>query len=75
MPNLLIRNLPSELHAKLKASAEAHRRSINQETIATLLQGLEMNDSNSLPNLPPAFRPTRPITMKQTLKFMNEGQR
>lgn len=33
MANLTIKNIPDELYEKLKASAEANRRSINSEVI------------------------------------------
>jgi len=33
MSNLVIKSFPEELHAKLEAMAEAHRRSVTQETI------------------------------------------
>lgn len=33
MPALVIESFPEELHAKLRQSAEAHRRSVTQETI------------------------------------------
>ena len=36
VPSLLIRDLPPRLHARLKAAAATHRRSVTQETIATL---------------------------------------
>ena len=36
MANLTIRNLPNEVHARLKAQARRNRRSLNQEVIAEL---------------------------------------
>jgi antitoxin VapB len=36
MPTLVLRNLPDELHGKLKAAAAAHHRSMNQEAIHAL---------------------------------------
>ncbi len=36
MLNLTLKNLPPELHARLKASAQANRRSLNREILARL---------------------------------------
>jgi plasmid stability protein len=39
--NLTLKNMPPELHARLKASAEANRRSLNREILARLEVQLE----------------------------------
>ena len=36
MPTLTLKNIPPELHARLKASAERNRRSLNSEILARL---------------------------------------
>ncbi|MCK9387347.1 MAG: type II toxin-antitoxin system VapB family antitoxin [Sulfuritalea sp.] len=36
MPTLVLRNVPTELHGKLKAAAAAHHRSMTQEAIVAL---------------------------------------
>ena len=36
MLNLTLKNIPSDLHARLKASAESNRRSLNSEILARL---------------------------------------
>jgi plasmid stability protein len=36
MPALVIKSFPEDLHAKLRQSAAAHRRSVTQETIHLL---------------------------------------
>lgn len=36
MLNLTLKNVPPDLHARLKASAEANRRSLNREILARL---------------------------------------
>lgn len=36
MPSITVRNIPDELYAQLKASAEVHRRSINSELLVCL---------------------------------------
>jgi plasmid stability protein len=39
--NLTLKNIPAGLHARLKASAEANRRSLNREILALLEAQLE----------------------------------
>ena len=36
MLNLTLKNIPADLHARLKASAESNRRSLNSEILARL---------------------------------------
>ncbi len=40
MPSLTLKKVPRDLCARLKKSAKRHRRSINQEAIVCLQQGL-----------------------------------
>lgn len=73
MPDLLIRNVPPELHARLKAAAAAHRRSLTQEAIQII-------ESNLLPMPPPHPLPTpiqlrHPTTTEETLRFIEDGQK
>ena len=39
MPTLTLKNIPADLHARLKASAERNRRSLNSEILARLESG------------------------------------
>ena len=39
MPTLTLKNVPADLHARLKASAERNRRSLNSEILARLESG------------------------------------
>ena len=39
--NLTLKNIPAELHARLKASAVANRRSLNREILALLEAQIE----------------------------------
>jgi antitoxin FitA len=41
MPTLTLKNIPDELHARLKASAAQNRRSLNSEILARLEQDLK----------------------------------
>ena len=40
MPTLVLRNVPIELHGRLKSAAAAHHRSMTQEAIVTLSAAL-----------------------------------
>lgn len=44
MPTLVIKSFPSKLHAKLKRTASAHRRSVTQETMYLLEKALEAEE-------------------------------
>jgi plasmid stability protein len=41
MPSITIRNLPQDLHTRLKKQAQRNRRSLHQEVIAELAAGLD----------------------------------
>ena len=40
MPTLVVKNLPDQLHERLKVQAQQHHRSITKEAIALIEQGL-----------------------------------
>lgn len=44
MPTLVIKSFPPKLHAKLKRTASAHRRSVTQETMYLLEKALEAEE-------------------------------
>jgi antitoxin FitA len=41
MPNLTLKNIPADLHLRLKTRAETNRRSLNREILALLEAQLE----------------------------------
>ncbi len=47
MPALVLRTIPDSLHARLKASASAHHRSLTQEAIVLLEGALEEQAASS----------------------------
>lgn len=73
MPDILIRNLPPELHAQLKASAARHRRSVTQETIAIIDEKLGAVPAAAPARLPEPIKLSRPTTMEETLRFIDDG--
>ena len=49
MPTLTIRNVPENLHRRLKERARAHRRSLNAEALTMLDEAASAPDSLGLP--------------------------
>ncbi len=49
MPAILIKNLPPEVHKELKEQARLNRRSMAQQALALLEQGLLINRERTLP--------------------------
>jgi plasmid stability protein len=54
MSTLVIKNLPEELHARLKEQAQRHHRSVTKEVVNLLEQGLERR--REVAPLPPPLR-------------------
>ena len=73
MPDILIRNLPPVLHARLKSAAASHRRSVTQETIAIIDEKLGGIPDAPPPRLPEPIKLRRPTTMEETLRFIDDG--
>ena len=57
MTGLIIRDVPEELHKKLKQQATRHHRSMNKEAIALLEQALTREDT--VREIPPPSRQTQ----------------
>ena len=49
MPGLLIKDIPPELHSRLKQEAARNHRSMNRHVLAILEQALECEPSRQLP--------------------------
>ncbi len=72
MTDILIRQLPAELHRKLKERAQANRRSMNQE-IQILLE-TALADERPIPSAPPPFQGAFPIDDEWLLRAREEGR-
>jgi plasmid stability protein len=73
MPDLLIRNIPPVLHARLKAAAAAHRRSLTQEAIQIIEEGLETSVQRAVPRLlPEPIKLRTPTTVAETQRFIDD---
>ena len=69
MASLVIKQLPDELHAKLKQRAAENHRSMVKEAITLLEAGLN-NPSQRIGELPPPYRGKH----KLTEKFLNKAK-
>lgn len=80
MSTLVVKNLPEQLHERLKAQAQQHHRSINKEAIALIEQGLlapreSAARANASP-LPPLVRlPGGPLTAEWIEAAIADGRR
>ncbi len=72
MTDLLIRQLPDELHTRLKLSAKANRRSVNQEVLFLLERSLEETKVET--PLPGPLEGTFPINDKWLMAAREEGR-
>jgi|GEM_PF-5760340 len=71
MGDLLIRNVPEELHALLKQVAKVQRRSVAQQSIEVLRRGLTGLQHDG--GLPPLIIPQgEPVTMDDLVRWADE---
>ena len=70
MPGLLIKNVPPELHSKLKATARKHRRSMTQEALVILDRAL----APKVIHFPEPFEARKPLTQKMVSDAIREGR-
>lgn len=79
MSTLVVKNLPDQLHERLKAQAQQHHRSITKEAIALIEQGLlapRVTASGAEANLPPLVRlPGGPLTAEWIEAAIADGRR
>lgn len=73
MADLLIRQMPEELHRKLKARARANRRSMNQEILVLLEQSVAEERLRPATVVRP-FKGTFPIDDEWLRQARNEGR-
>ncbi|MDL5053558.1 hypothetical protein QQ056_08380 [Oscillatoria laete-virens NRMC-F 0139] len=67
MSTLVIKSFPPELHARIKESAAANRRSVTQETIVLLEKAIETTMMTG-ENRPPYFATRKPRPEFQKLE-------
>ena len=73
MSTIVIKNLPDELHARLKAQAERNRRSVTMEVVTLIEHGIA--PKRVVPILsPPIKLKSGPITDKDIAAWKNDGR-
>ena len=72
MPELLIKDLPANLHRKLKAQAARHQRSMTQEALALLERAL--NEEPQANVIPPPFKGRFALTDEFIDQARREGR-
>ena len=70
MPSLVLKNIPSELHIRLKERAREHHRSLTQEAVTLLENGLGLKPKRQLP---PLRKGKFPLTEAWLNKVKREG--
>jgi hypothetical protein len=73
MGTLVIKNLPEELHGRLREQAERNRRSVTKEAITLIERGL--GSSRSAPALsPPLKLKGGPVTARELESWIARGR-
>ena len=75
MASITVKDIPSELHEKLRLSAKEHRRSLNSEIIARLEQTIEPRRSSVEELLEKARQFRSTLTFEATDEEINEWKR
>lgn len=71
MAALLIKNLPPQIHSRLRSRAEKNHRSMNREVIAILESTLQAQTGAELP---PPVRTRRPIDAATIVDILRAGR-
>ena len=75
MSTLVVKNLPDQLHERLKAQAQQHHRSITKEAIFLLEQGLLVTPRRApLLLAPPYVLKNGPLTIEQIEAAIEDGR-
>ncbi len=73
MPSLLIKDMPPELHQRLREAAERDHRSMNRQAIAILEAALDPGSAEES-GIPPPIKPAFPITSEWLEWALAEGR-
>lgn len=71
MTALLIKNIPLELHRKLKLTAQRHHRSMNQQVITILEEKL---GEAAPPDVPPPFKLKKRLPSQWVCKVIRNAR-
>jgi len=71
MASILLKNIPEDLHRRLREQAVRHHRSLNKEVIAVLEESVSVPAPQTLP---PPVRPKRRLTQLLLDRARREGR-
>lgn len=74
MVTLVIKNLPDDLHARLKAQARRHHRSLTKEVVHLLEAGAGGEAERPLPSVPIRLRSGYRPSVEEIEDAIAEGQ-
>jgi len=72
MPAVVVRDMPVEMHRRLKSAALQHHRSMNQEVLTILEQILEIPDVVELPPPEKSLKPSSGDTIVRVVRTMRD---
>ena len=71
MPAILLKQVPDELHRRLKEEAARHHRSMTGHALALIEQGLDTSERLALP---PPEKPRRRFTQQVVARAIRQGR-
>ena len=71
MASILLKDVPAELHRRLKERAQGNRRSMSQEVLRILEEGIIGSLS---PALPPLAKPKRAIAADEVIHAIRDAR-
>lgn len=74
MATLVIKNLPDDLHARLRAQARRHRRSLTKEAVTLLESGLTSDSAKRPLPSPIRLKSGHRITIEEIEAAIADGQ-
>ena len=74
MPSLLIKDLPPELHRKLKEEAARHHRSMTRQALALLEEALSGPVRNAADLLPKPLKPAKQIAPSDVVSVIRKSR-
>ncbi|MCR4302961.1 MAG: hypothetical protein NUV63_01875 [Gallionella sp.] len=74
MSGLLIKDLPPELHRRLKEEAARYHRSMTRQALALLEQALTAPARNAADLLPGPLKPAKPVAPGDVVAIIRKGR-
>jgi plasmid stability protein len=72
MPTLVIKDLPAELHKRLKKEAEKTHRSMTKEAIYLIETALQQEQPKVM-EMPVPYKGIKPVSLKQLNRWKRDG--